>query len=53
MNHPACSADRIEEDARGAGSAVALCVFHLIAGVIAAFIAFGALAVFAPTGGLA
>lgn len=47
MNHPACSAGRVEADARGAGPAVALCVFHLIAGVVTAFVAFGALALFA------
>jgi len=47
MNHPACSAERVELDARGAGPAVALCVFHLIAGVAVALLAFGALALFA------
>ena len=46
MNHPACSAPDIESDARGEGPAVVLCVFHLIAGVVAAFVGVGALALF-------
>jgi hypothetical protein len=47
MNHPACSADRVEADTRGAGPAIVFCVFHLIAGVAVALVAFGALALFA------
>lgn len=47
MNHSACSAERVEADARGAGPAVFFCVFHLIAGIVAALVAFGALALFA------
>lgn len=50
MNHPVCSADRIEADGSRAGPAVVLCVFHLIAGVATAFLAFGALALFSALG---
>lgn len=50
MNHPACSADRIEAEGR-VGPSVALCVFHLIAGVAVAFAAFGALAVYTAIAG--
>lgn len=48
MNHPACSAEGVESHAGGPGRAVFLCVFHLIAGVAAALIAIGVLAIFAP-----
>lgn len=51
MNHPACSADRIETETRQTGPAVALCVFHLIAGVATAFLAFGALAIYSAVAG--
>jgi len=47
MNNSTCSADRVEADVRGAGSAIVFCVFHLIAGVVVAFAAIGALALFA------
>ena len=46
MNHANCSAERVETDARGAGRVVFMCVFHLFAGVAAALLAFGALALF-------
>lgn len=45
MNHPACSASDIESHTQS-GARIALCVFHLIAGVVVALIALGALAVF-------
>ncbi len=48
MNHPTCSAEGIESNRGGVGPAVFLCVFHLIAGVAVALLAFGALAIFAP-----
>ncbi|MEQ1811485.1 MAG: hypothetical protein ABL889_16260 [Terricaulis sp.] len=48
MNHPTCSAEGIETHAGGPGSAVFFCVFHLIAGVAVALLAFGALAIFSP-----
>jgi len=48
MNHPACSAEGVETHRSGAGAAVFMCVFHLIAGVVAALVAIGALAVFMP-----
>lgn len=48
MNHPACSPERLEGEARGVGPSAALCVIHLIVAVPAALIAIGLLAVFAP-----
>jgi hypothetical protein len=48
MNHHACRAEGIETNAGGPGRAVFFCVFHLIAGVAAALLAFGALAIFSP-----
>lgn len=50
MNHPACSAEGIEVHSKGAGHAVFLCVFHLIAGVAAALLMIGVLALVAPLG---
>lgn len=47
MNHPTCSAEGIETNRAGAGPAIFMCVFHLIAGVAVALFAFGALALFA------
>ncbi|MCX7360228.1 MAG: hypothetical protein NT015_19065 [Alphaproteobacteria bacterium] len=44
MNHPACSAEGVETHPAGPGQAVFLCVFHLIAGVVAALLAVGVLA---------
>jgi len=47
MNRFACSAEGIEANRAGAGPAVFMCVFHLIAGVFVALVAFGALAIVA------
>jgi hypothetical protein len=47
MDHHACGAQDIETREGGAGRTVALCVFHLIAGIAAGLIAIGAVATFA------
>lgn len=47
MNHPACSADRVEAVTRGVGPSIIFCVLHLIAGVAVALVSLGALALFA------
>lgn len=44
MNHPACSPQGLERHRQGPGAGVALCVAHLIAGLVAAFVALGVLA---------
>jgi hypothetical protein len=50
MNHPTCSAEGIETHRAGAVPAAPMffCVFHLIAGVAVALLAFGALAIVSP-----
>ncbi len=48
MTHPACSAEALEAHAGGPARAAFFCVFHLIAGVAAALLAFGALALVTP-----
>lgn len=52
MNPPAntCTARSLETSDRPESLGAALCVAHLIAGVAVAFIAIGAMAVFAPGG---
>ena len=47
MHQSTCSAEGVETNPAGAGPAVFICVFHLIAGVVVALFAFGALAIFA------
>ena len=45
MNHPACSPGDVESRTIGEGRTVALCVFHIIAGVGAGLLAIALAAV--------
>ncbi len=48
MNHSACSTEGVEAHRSGPGAAVFMCVFHLVASVVVALVAIGALAIIAP-----
>jgi hypothetical protein len=41
-----CSAGDLESSARGPGGRAAMCVFHLIAGLVVAFVAIGGVAIY-------